>query len=267
MRKIILGATTLALLGVSAVASAVPATLVAHNQRSSSGTLSTLKWDGCTTYTAATACINPANANLAAMGITPSTAVWDWNPVTGVLSMVGAFNTASTLSSSGAAAASAVIGDKVVNMVIDTVNNTTTATSYACGEGNFLAGVGANGCANVSTGDDFEYNGSIAYNVGGNANCINRTVGGDDVSTGNVRGLMSVAAGGGCDATDGAFNLWTVVQDSGGVLRISNGVDIALAGTNYLTFAVVPAPASVWLLGTALGLLGWKRARAAKAAA
>jgi hypothetical protein len=202
------------------------------------------------------------------MGIVPSTAVWDWNNGTGVLSMTGTFNTASTLGSSGAAAASAVIGDKVVDMVIDTANSLTTATSYACAEGNFLANVGAHGCANVSTGGDFTYNGSVAYNVGGVANCINRTIGGDDVSTGNPRGLMSAAAGGGCDAVDGAFNLWTVVSYTGpgGQLILSNGIATTAAGTNYLTFsvpAVVPVPAAVWLFGSAMGLLAVARRRAA----
>jgi hypothetical protein len=276
VKKIILAAASLSLLGLSGLASAVPVNLVAHNQRSSSGTLSTLKWAGpssspawtCATFTTGNPCINPANATLAAMGITASTAVWDWDAATGILSMTGAFNTVSTLGSSGAAAASAVIGDKVTDLVINTTADTTTASSYACAEGNFLAGVGAHGCANVGLGDDFLYNSSVAYNVGGNANCIQRSLGGDDLSTGNPRGLASAAAAGGCNAVDGAFNLWTVVQDSGGTLIISNGIDTSLAGTNYLTFAsVVPAPASVWLLGTAMGgLLGWKRRRAKTAA-
>ncbi len=263
MKKVIL---TLALLAASGAANAIGVTLVAYNQRSSSGTLSTLRWDGCAVYTSHTACINPASANLAAMGITPSTAVWNWDAGTGVLSMTGAFNSASTLGSSGAAAASTVIGDRVTDMVVDTVAMTTTATTYNCAEGTFLAGVGAHGCANVGTGDDFTYNGSVAYNVGGNANCVNRTLGGDDVSTGNPRGLMNAAAGGGCDAVDGAFNLWTVLSYTGpsGTLIVSNGIPIAAAGTSYLTFSVaaVPVPAAVWLFGSALGLLGWMRRRA-----
>jgi len=242
----------LGLLVLSGTAGAFTVRLEAHNQRSSSGTLSTLKWAGpassaswtCATFTTTNPCINPANANLAAMGITPSTAVWDWDPVTGILSMTGEFNTASTLSSSGASAASAVIGDKVVDMVINTTAQETTAASYNCAEGNFLAGVGAHGCANVGTGLDFVYDGSVAYNVGGIATCVNRTVGGDDESTGNPRGLMSLPAASGCDETDGAFNLWTVVTDTttaaGRTLILSNGVDTGLAGTNYLTFTAVP---------------------------
>lgn len=270
----VLAAVT-ALLSVSGTvnAASLDATLVTHNQRSSSGSLSTLKWDGCTTYSAATACINPANATLAGMGITPSTAVWSWDTVTGVLSMSGSFNTASTLSSSGAAGASVVIGDKVTNLSINTVANTTTASTYNCAEGNFLGNVGANGCLNLSTGDDFANNSSALYNVGGNAACVQRTLGGDDVSTGNPRGLASAAAAGACDAVDGAFDFWTVVQnvtDSGGTLILSNGVDIALPGTNYLTFTVeaaaVPAPAAVWLLGTGVAALAGRRLRRRKAA-
>jgi len=254
MKKVIIGAALLALAGQ---AGATTVTLTAYNQRSSSGTLSTLKWSGCTTYTTTSACINPGNANLSAMGITPSTAVWDWNAGTGVLSMTGDFNSASTLSSSGSTVALAVIGDKVSNMAIDTVNHTTTASSYACVEGQFLSGVGANGCLNISLGDDGVLGSSAVYNVGGNANCVQRTLGGDDVSTGNPRTLMNTAGGGGCDAGDGAFNLWTVVSDNlstGGTLVISNGIPLGSAGTSYLTF--VPVPAAAWLLAPAVFAAG-----------
>jgi len=238
-----LSLAALTLLILSGTANAVNVRLEAHNQRSNTGTLSTLKWAGCPTFTAATACINPANADLAAMGITPSTAVWDWNPATGVLSMTGTFNSASTIGSSGAAAALPVIGDKVVDMVIDTVNESTTAASYACAEGTFLAGVGANGCLNLSLGDDFAFNSSVLYNVGGNATCVQRSIGGDDVSTGNPRGLVNRVGDGGCDTTDGGFELWTVLFDdtaTGGQLRISNGIPISDPGTNYLTFTAAP---------------------------
>ncbi|OQY74340.1 MAG: hypothetical protein B6D47_02735 [Rhodocyclaceae bacterium UTPRO2] len=260
MKKIVIGAALLALAGQ---AGAITLELDAVNQRSSSGSLSTLRWEGCTNYAAHTSCINPASA-MAAKGITPSTAVWDWDAGTGVLSMTGAFNSASSLSS--AAMGPMVIGDKVTNMTIDTVNNTTSASTYECVEGNFLAGVGANGCLNISIGGNFALESSAVYNVGGNANCVNRTIGGDDTSTGNVRTLFSTGAGGGCDAGDGAFNMWTVVQDnlgSGGTLIISNGIDIGAAGTSYLTFSAVPVPGAVWLFGSAVGLLGLVRRRIA----
>ncbi|QOJ32325.1 MAG: hypothetical protein HRU81_09520 [Gammaproteobacteria bacterium] len=252
MKKIIFGA---ALLALSSQAGAIAVKMTAVNQRASSGTLSTLKWSGCTTYTSATGCINPANNNLSNMGLTASTAVWDWNPTTGVLSMTGMFNAASTIGSSGSAVASAVNGDKVTDLIINTGTQTTTAATYQCLEGNFLAGVGANGCLNLDLGADGVLNSSVVYNVGGNANCVQRTIGGDDSSTGNVRTLMNTAGGGGCEAGDGAFNMWTVVQDnlgSGGTLIISNGIPLNASGTSYLTFAAVPVPAAAWLLAPAV---------------
>ncbi|MEO7385681.1 MAG: hypothetical protein ABIX37_01965 [Gammaproteobacteria bacterium] len=265
MKRLILAATTLALLGASAMASAVSVTLTAHNSRSTSGTLSTQKWATCAPTGATNPCISTTNAWVLA-NVTGSTAVWDWDPVTGILSMTGTFQTTSHLSSN--ANGSSVISDKVTDMVINTVAGTTTAASYQCIEGTFLGSVGANGCLNVSLGDDFALNSSAAYNVGGNANCVNRTVGGDDSSTGNVRGLSSLAAGGGCDATDGAFLHYTVLSYTGpgGQLILSNGIPTGSPNTNYLTFSVVPVPAAVWLFGSAVGLLAAARRRTAKAA-
>jgi len=266
MKKTIIGAALLALAG-QAGAATVSLDMLAYNQRASSGTLSTLKWAGpsssalwtCATYTSTNPCINPANTNLANAGIVPSTAVWSWDTVTGVLSMTGTFDAASTMSSSGSAAASMVIGDKVTNLVLDTVNHTTTAASYSCAEGNFLSTVGANGCLNISLGDDGVLQSSAAYNVGGNANCVVRTIGGDDVSTGNVRTLANTAGGGGCEAGDGAFNMWTVVSNTlspdglSGQLIISNGIPTSASGTAYMTFqAAVPVPAAAWLLAPAV---------------
>ncbi|MEZ5563652.1 MAG: hypothetical protein R3F27_11930 [Gammaproteobacteria bacterium] len=256
----------LLLLAVSSVAGAVELTLVADNTRSSSGTLSYQVFQACTppSNAAGTGCSTFTSAWQVANGVTGSTATWDWDGTT--LAATGTFQSTSHLSSNPAA--SAVISDKSVNLTINTGTMTTTATSYTCIEGNFLANVGANGCLNTSTGGNFANESSALYNVGGNANCVNRTVGGDDASTGNVRGLSSVAAGGGCDATDGAYDLWTIVVDNtgtGGQLILSNGIPTGDAGTHYMTFqaAVVPVPAAVWLFGSALGLLGVARRRAA----
>jgi hypothetical protein len=178
-------------------------------------------------------------------GVTGSTATWDWDGTT--LAATGMFQSTSHLSSNPAA--SSVISDKTVDLNINTATMTTTATSYNCIEGNFLANVGANGCLNTETGGDFTNNSSAQYNVGGDASCVQRTVGGDDASTGNPRGLVSRAAGGGCDPIDGAYDLWTVVSDdtaTGGQLVLSNGIDIAAAGTHFMTFqAVAPAAEAV----------------------
>ena len=231
----------LAALAVAGTVQAYPVKLVSYIQVSDSGNDSTLRWDGCTDYAAHTNCIKPGS-QMANAGITPSTATWDWNPTTGVLSSVGDFNAASSVGSN--AASQMVIGDTVTNLTINTATMTNTATAYECIEGQFLGGVGAQGCANTSTGGDFTNQSSMAYNVGGVATCAKRTIGGDDSAMdGNPRGLVSRAAGGGCDATDGAYNMWTILEDntgSGGRLIISNGIPIHTADSAYLTFDVVP---------------------------
>jgi hypothetical protein len=255
---------TLALLVLAGAASAAPVSvrLDAHNQRSSSGVLSTLKWATCSPVAPTNPCYSTTNAWTLA-NATGSTAVWTWDAATGVLSMTGTFQSTSFVSSN--ANGSPVISDKVVDLVIDTTSlidltgNTTTAASYRCVEGTFLSSVGANGCLNVSTGDDFTNDSSALYDVGGNAKCVQRTVGGDDLSTGNTRGVTSVVAAPPCDAQDGAFDLWnvqvdnTAVQGSDRKLVIRNAIPITLpsvttpvlaeAGANFLTFTALPTAA------------------------
>lgn len=243
MKKVLFA---LVMLVVSSSAMAVTATLVAHNQRSSSGALSTLIWNGS----------NATSAGGIAVGAVASTATWDWNYDTNTLSSTGLFQTTSHIGSNPMG--SSVISDRVVDLTIDTDADTTGASNYQCREGNFLATVGAHGCGNYNLGSDFANNSSILYNVGGNANCVQRTLGGDDTSTGDPRGLFTAAASGACNAVAGAFDLWTVLAEpdpaTGGQLIISNGVAISSAGTNYLTFNVepIPLPATAWLVAPAV---------------
>jgi len=208
---------SLALLAMAGAANAVTATLLAHNSRGASGTLSTLIWNGADG--------NPA-----------STAAWDWNSSTGVLSMTGLYWATVHLFSNPAAPS--IAGTEVYDLSIDTTAQITTAASFVCHEGTFLATVGANGCLNIDLGGNFVNESSALYNVGGNANCIVRTIGGDDISMGNPAGLTTAAAAGGCDAVAGLADLWTIVQDSGGVLILSNGLPLAAAGANYMTFSL-----------------------------
>lgn len=240
---------SLALLAASGVASAIPVALLAHNQRSATGVLSTLVWNGA----------NAANPWAIANGVTASTATWDWNPATGVLSSTGRYEATVHISSNPLG--STILDDKVVDLVINTVAGTTTATSYNCVEGNFVITVGANACLNTSTGPNFINESSALYNVGGNANCVQRTIGGDDSSTGGTRGLSILPAIGACNATgSGAFRLYTIVQNTlgtGGTLILSNGIPLGNANTNYMTF--VPVPAAAWLFGGAFSALAWFR--------
>ncbi len=239
--------TLLLLLTVPGTAGAAPVSvrLDAHNQRSAAGVLSTLKWKACTPVSATNPCLSTSTASTGGIwsnaNATPSTAVWTWDAATGILSMTGIFQTTSFISSN--ANGSPVVSDRVVDLVIDTVNDTATAASYRCVEGTFIATVGSNGCMNISLGGDFTNNSSALYDVGGNAGCVQRTVGGDDTILGNTRGLMTVAAAPPCDPQDGAFDLWVVELDntaSGGQLIIRNGIPITNASTNFLTFTAAP---------------------------
>ncbi len=183
--------------------SAVPESLVVlelqdHNQRTNGGTLSTLKWKACTPVVSTSPCLSTNSGSAGGAwtlaDATPSNAVWTWDAATGILSMTGVFQTTSFISSN--ANGSPVISDKVVDLVIDTVNDTTTATAYHCVEGTFLIQVGANGCLNTSTGANFVDDSLATYNVGGNATCVQRTIGSDDESTGNPRGVTTSAGRG-----------------------------------------------------------------------
>ena len=258
MRKAILSVLPLVLLATLNVANAYPVTLQAHNQRSNSGTLSTLKWKTCAPTALLNPCLSTAivdvrNRDWSLANVTGSTAVWDWNPVTQILSSTGTFQSTSFVGSNPNGAP--VISDKVVDLVINLATRSTTATSYTCIEGLFLKSVTANGCLNIDIGFEVVLESSALYNVGGNANCVQRTVGGTDTSTGGPRAIQTAAAAGVCDAVEGGYNLYTLLVDEtatiGGMLRVSNGIcigtgspDLACAGTNYLTFirdAVPPA--------------------------
>jgi len=214
-------ATLLAVTG----ASAAPYVLISHHQRSSGGTLSALMFkagaaQGCPgpTYT------QPCYSETAAPGgvwattngvitdvTTAGLATWDWNAGTGVMTMTGLAWHGSAISSNPNG--SIVISDRVTNLVINTGAGTTTAGTYECREGSFLATVGANGCLNVTLGGNAALDTTVTYNVGAAANCIDRTVLPDDVDTGNVRGLDNTVAGGGCDSTDGGFIDYNIIAN------------------------------------------------------
>jgi hypothetical protein len=284
--KMVRALAILAVFGASrsALADAIPVILVAHNNLTagSGGGLSTLVWKDCgPTGTGpggifVAPCIDPANLWAVANGVTGSTATWTWDPYTQVLASNGLFSTTAYIGSdpSGASA----LSDQVVDLRIDIANSVTSATSYECVEGSWLAGIGANGCGNYSFGlsggngiDDSKP--AVTYNIGGNALCEHRVLTGDDISTGSVRGVTNFPgdASAGCDPTRGAFLLYHVVQDnlaSGGTLIIGSGSCFELHGPcspdpgSYLTFvAPVPLPAVGWLLAPAFGMFGWLKRR------
>jgi hypothetical protein len=276
VRKVIAaGVAAASLLAAWGSASAAPYVLVAWHQRSQSGTLSALFFKSGTAQGCPAAapfrqpCLNPTNGWVASSGIateisTAGLATWDWDGTT--LTGTGLLWAASFISSNANGAA--VISDKITNLTITPGTLTTTAATYECVEGTFLAGVGANGCLNVNLGNNGVLETTVAYNVGGSANCVNRFLNStpfdppnpaDDVSTGNTRGVFSAVAGGGCDAVDGGFNQYTVVANPrflilSNVATITNdgcymfgrgsqlgtspcAADPALNGASYLIFA------------------------------
>lgn len=210
---------TAPLLASWGTANAAPYVLVAWHQRTATA-MSSLFFksgaaQGCPTVAPfKQPCYNPANAWVSGSGAataiqTAGQSTWDWDGTT--LTQTGMLWATSFISSN--ANGTAVIGDKITNLVITPNTATSTAATYECTEGNFLSTVNANGCLSVDLGGNAILESSAAYNVGGNANCINRTVGGDDFSTGTHRSVSTAVAGGGCDAVDGGFDLHTVVPN------------------------------------------------------
>lgn len=220
-----------------------------------------------------------------------STATWDWNAATGVLTMTSGFlQQAQRIGSVPGPNTSLILSDLVTGLVIDTQNLTTTATTYDCLEGGFGVGTGASSCGGYALGVNNINESSIAYNVAGDPNCTVITAGGDDVVNPATvyRGLQSAAGDPGCgDHTGrGALDMVLLVQDnigSSGTLILANWnsdnpFDASCIATapgspskagcnraHWLIFSTnpVPVPAAVWLFGSAMGLLGVARRRRA----
>ena len=255
-------AVTASLLSAWGTASAAPYNLFGWFQRSTGGTLSSIAFkagaaQGCPGPSYQQPCYNPANVWVSGTTIVADVtaagpAAYDWNGTT--LTQTGLLWATSFLNSNPNS--TAVISDKVTNVVVNSGASTTTAATYECLEGNFLVNVGANGCLNINLGTNVVLESTVAYNVGADAGCVNRVVGGDDLSTGNTRGVANRLVGGGCDATDGGFVQYVVAKDTGGVLILSatpaSGIgncilfgiaplnacpiDVALASASYLVF-------------------------------
>lgn len=265
MKTVIKGLVATLALAASASTLAVPVTLQTVGLRAASGTYYSLFFNGSD-------------------GGPVSTATWDWSG--GVLTMTSGF-----LHATQRVGGNSLLSDVVTGLVINTNTGTTTATSYQCIDGTFGASTGANSCSNTSFGDDFLNDTIVNYNVGGDASCTVRNILGDDSAGGAVyRGLRSWAGGGPNNCGDntgrGALDMTTLVQDTLGsngslILANFNGVGAIPAaclvpGSNpgdalgcqrahWLVFtpAPVPVPAAVWLFGSAVGVLGWARRRAA----
>lgn len=214
------------------------------------------------------------------MVMTGSTATWDWTD--GILTQTGGVLLAAQWLSSSPASGQLILTDEVSGLVINTNTGTTTAASYRCIEGNFGAGTGAHSCGNIAWGDNFVYESTVTYNVGGMADCQSFALGGDDSGGVPQRGLRSWdGTGAGCaDNTGrGALDMINIIENSlasGGILKLGNAngvVDLscythpaasnaACGRAHWLTFTAVPLPSAAWLLAPAFGLAApWVRRR------
>jgi hypothetical protein len=197
----LLGALLAAACG-AALASPQAITLIAQNSRSSGGTLSTWVWKNCNQSPPTTApCYNYSVAWTAAnIDASGSTATWTWDNAAGILASSGLYITTNYVNSNPNSPPpnASIVGDRVVDLSIDTINGSTTASNYRCIDGVFLAQFGSRACANV--GD------AVTYNFGGNAYCIQAGF----TPAANLRGLTTYPGSINCSATYGAFAPWTV---------------------------------------------------------
>jgi len=218
----------LGLLAVSATANAVTLMLVSHNQTSSSGTISTAITDGSHVSGIAGA----------------TTAIFDWDGTT--LTSSGLYSSVFSLSSSTTGAT--ILSDQIVDLSINTSTATVSATAYTCLEGTFLATVNQGACSGIDFGAN-EINETTT--VWGPGTAVSQTIGGDDILDGSPRRIQY-----------DVFRNYDTASFDGTTLLIGNGVALGSLGSELLTFQIIPVPATVWLFGSALGLLGCVRRKA-----
>ncbi len=224
MNKILLA---LALFAVSWSANAVTLVLVSH-QTTAQGGVASLYTHGETITGGA------------------STAIWNWDGV--ILSSTGLYSATSAIHPG-----STILSDQITDLNIDTSTSSAGGTAaYACLEGTFLAGVSNNGCGGYAWGTNGIDESSVSYGPGLAAS---RTLGGDDTPAGVLRTIAAFDYG-----LEGVTGTGLALGDA---VYIGTGIALGSTGGERMTFTVVPVPAAAWLFGSALGLLGWMRRRAA----
>lgn len=169
-----------------------------------------------------------------------SAGTWDLNTGTGVATQTGG-----TLNMTAKVGATPLMSHTMTSGVLS--SGTATAASWACVEGIFGGIVGAHICGNYNFGSNF----TNESTVGNSGTATTVTLGGDDVSLGAPQSLANSYSG------------LALTSLGGGNWKLSNGV-VGVGGYDFtFNVAVVPVPAAVWLFGSALGLMGVARRRAA----
>ncbi|MDH5276928.1 MAG: thrombospondin type 3 repeat-containing protein [Gammaproteobacteria bacterium] len=221
-RLIAAAITTASLLAAWGTASAAPYVLVAiHSRSAPNGNHAAQFFKSGTAQGCPAAapfkqpCYSPTNAWVTTQptlisDVQANPATWDWNGTT----MTGTGLLWSTAFNSSLANGTAVLSFRALNLVVTPSTTTSTATTFNCYEGTFLATVNVHGCSNVNLGGNGLLDSPTTYNVGGDANCLNRPLLGDDTEQGGgPRGVSTAAAGGGCDAVEGTYDVWFLVPN------------------------------------------------------
>jgi len=163
--------------------------------------------------------------------ISSSTATWQYDDVTGIMTQTGGelnarFNTSP---------ASTLFRHNVTDLVIG-AGGAASASAFTCVEGNFGGVVGASICGNYVFGANFANESSVVYS----GTSVTRTLGGDDVSRGAPQSLAD-------------YDGMTTLSWVGTALTLSNSTGTAgLTLVFDATPQVVPVPAAAWLLGPAV---------------
>ncbi|MCE7896538.1 hypothetical protein FBQ88_12810 [Gammaproteobacteria bacterium PRO2] len=115
--------------------------------------------------------------------ISSSTATWQYDDVTGVVTQTGGdFNARFNISPP-----TTLFRHTATDLVIG-AGGAASASSWACVEGNFGGNVGANLCGNYSFGANFANESTVVYA----GNTVTRTMGGDDAALGPPQSLADL---------------------------------------------------------------------------
>jgi hypothetical protein len=179
----------------------------------------------------------PANHSL---DFSATTATWLYDTATGVLTGSGLFSIDALFTPTN------VFELQTVDPVF-TAGNTASASSFTCIEGGLGVATSSHSCGGWDFGSNSINESSITYGPG---TLFDRTIGGDDFSI-----FFPPFAIGYYDNMRANWNGTTLVFSN----TKSAGSDLAFD----ITFTAVPIPATVWLFGSALGLLSWMRRKIA----
>jgi hypothetical protein len=182
--------------------------------------------------------VNPPLGN--SIDFSASTATWVYDTATGVLTGSGLLSIDALFTPT-----TDIFEQRTVDPVF-TAGNTASASSFTCIEGGFGAANSSHACGGWDFGTNAFNESSITYGPG---TSVSRTIGGDDVSI-----YLPFAI----------YQYDNMLADWNGTTLVFHNTTSAGAGLAYdITFTAVPIPAAAWLFGSALGLLGWMRRKAA----